>query len=115
MRLRVLCGFALVIGFTIGILAVAPSAAQVKIPPDFTLEQGKDSPGVVTYSHEKHKEKAEKCTVCHTKVFQMKKGKSGPLTMAAMNEGKFCGACHDGKQSFSVKDAANCTKCHAEK
>ncbi len=115
MRLRLFLGFALVIGFTIGMLAVAPEVSAIKIPADFTIEGAKDSPGPVTYSHEKHKEKFPKCNACHTKVFKMKKGKSGPLTMAAMNEGKFCGACHDGKQAFSVKDEASCNKCHTKK
>jgi len=41
----------------------------------------------------------------------MKKG-TDKLTMAAMNEGKFCGACHDGKKAFSVKAPADCVKCH---
>lgn len=115
MRLRLYCGFALVIGFTIGMVAFIPEASGIKVPADFAFEGAEGSPGAVTFSHEKHTEKSPKCNACHTKVFQMKKGKSGPLTMAAMNEGKFCGACHDGKQAFGVKDAANCTKCHAEK
>jgi c(7)-type cytochrome triheme protein len=29
-----------------------------------------------------------------------------------MNEGKFCGTCHDGKKAFSVKAPADCVKCH---
>ena len=41
----------------------------------------------------------------------MKKGKSG-ITKAAINEGKFCGTCHDGKKAFSVKAEADCAKCH---
>jgi len=36
------------------------------------------------------------------------------MTMAAMNEGKFCGACHDGKKAFSVKAPADCAKCHKQ-
>jgi hypothetical protein len=32
--------------------------------------------------------------------------------MAAMNEGKFCGTCHDGTKAFSVKAPADCVKCH---
>ena len=115
MRSTLFAGLAVAVGLMIGTLALIPAAAQVKPPADFTFEQGKDSPGPVTFSHEKHKEKAEKCTVCHTKVFQMKKGKTGPLTMAAMNEGKLCGACHDGKTAFSTKDQANCAKCHVKK
>ena len=108
-------GVALAIGLGIALAVMVPAAAQVKPPADFTFDQGKDSRGVVTFSHEKHKEKAEKCTVCHTKVFQMKKGKTGTFTMAAMNEGKLCGACHDGKTAFSTKDQANCAKCHVKK
>ena len=108
-------GVALAIGLGIALAVMVPAAAQVKPPADFTFDQGKDSRGVVTFSHEKHKEKAEKCTVCHSKVFQMKKGKTGPFTMAAMNEGKLCGACHDAKTAFSTKDQANCAKCHVKK
>lgn len=115
MRVARVGGLALAIGLGIALIALAPAGAQVKGPADFTLEQGKDSPGPVTFSHEKHKEKVGKCTDCHTKVFKMKKGTSGTLTMAAMNEGKFCGACHDGKTAFTVKDQANCSKCHMKK
>lgn len=114
MRFVRFSGLALILGFMLATVAFGPAAAQ-KVPADFAFEQGKDSPGPVTFSHEKHKEKFPKCTACHTKVFKMKKGQSGTLTMAAMEEGKFCGACHDGKQAFSVKDKATCEKCHAKK
>ena len=118
MRLVQLGTLALGIVLGIGLLFYAPGAAQVKIPPDFAFEKGKDSPGPVTFSHEKHKEKAEKCTACHTKVFKMKKGTSGALTMAAMKEGQFCGSCHNGKTElagkvvFAVEAKDNCEKCH---
>jgi c(7)-type cytochrome triheme protein len=98
--------------------AVSPGTAQVKIPPDLTFPSGKDSPGQVTFSHEAHKQKAEKCTACHTKVFKMKKGQTGPLTMAKMKAGEQCGACHNGKTEmggkavFATDDKANCDKCH---
>ena len=115
MRFTRLGGLALGIG--IGVLFFVPSAAQVKIPPDFAFERAKDSPGPVTFSHEQHKTKVEKCTACHTKVFKFKKGTSGTLTMAAMKEGNFCGACHNGKTEiegkvvFAADDKANCEKC----
>lgn len=118
MRFMRLGSLAVGIGFGMGLLAATPGMAQVKIPPDFTFEQGKDSPGPVAFSHEKHKEKLEKCTACHTKVFKFKKGTSGTLTMAAMKEGNFCGACHNGKTEvggkvvFTVDDKTNCEKCH---
>ncbi len=118
MRLKRIGTLTLSIAVGIGLLFVAPGAAQVKIPPDFAFEKGKESPGPVTFSHEKHKEKAEKCTACHTKVFKMKKGTSGTLTMAAMKEGQFCGNCHNGKTElagkvvFAVEAKDNCEKCH---
>ena len=96
----------------------APSTAQVRIPPDFQFEQGKDSPGPVTFSHEKHRAKVEKCQACHTQVFKMKKGTTGPLTMAKMKAGEQCGACHNGKTDVggvvpaSVSDDTKCETCH---
>ena len=113
MRFMLFGSLALVIGFAIGMVAFVPDAAGIKVPPDFTFEEGKDSPGTVTFSHEKHKQQF-KCTACHTKVFKMKKGTSGDVTMAAMDQGKFCGACHNGQQSFSTKDKASCNKCHVK-
>ena len=118
MRTIRLVNLALAIGVGIGLLTGVPGDAQVKLPPDFGFEKGKDSPGPVTFSHEKHKEKAEKCTACHTKVFKMKKGTSGPLAMAKMNTGEQCGACHNGKTQmggtvvFATVEKANCEKCH---
>ncbi len=41
----------------------------------------------------------------------MKKG-GDVLTMKDMEAGKNCGACHNGTKAFSVKDPANCAKCH---
>jgi c(7)-type cytochrome triheme protein len=107
-----------VLGLLGSLWLVSPNAAQPKIPPDFTFPSGKDSPGVVTFSHEKHKAKVEKCTECHTKVFKMKKGTTGTLTMAKMKAGEQCGVCHDGKKQvggtvvFNSEDKANCEKCH---
>ena len=111
--------FALTISFALGLMAASPGLAQVKTPPDFAFSQGKDSPGTVTFSHEQHKAKVgDKCTACHVKVFKMKKGGTGPLTMEKMKAGEQCGACHtgkamaDGKTPFALADTANCEKCH---
>jgi c(7)-type cytochrome triheme protein len=107
-----------ILGFLSVLFLLAPGGAQVKVPPDFTFPQGKDSPGVVTFSHEFHKGKVDKCTACHTKVFKMKKGATGEFTMAKMKAGELCGACHNGKTEvagkvvFAPDDKANCEKCH---
>jgi c(7)-type cytochrome triheme protein len=102
-------------------LAVPPATPQIKVPADFALEPGKDSPGPVTFSHEQHKAKVDKCQSCHVKVFKMKKGTTGPLTMDKMKAGEQCGACHNGKTEigdkavFTVDDKANCERCHKKK
>lgn len=116
---RVVSAVLFAIAFTIVVLAAAAVHAQPKVPDPFPFPQGKDSPGVVTFDHAKHKEAgADKCTACHTKVFKMKKGQSGTLTMDKMKAGEFCGACHDGKtevggkKAASVADKEKCTSCH---
>jgi c(7)-type cytochrome triheme protein len=114
---RVLTLVALFVIVTVAVLSV-PSTAQVRVPPDFQFENAKDSPGTVTFSHEKHRAKVDKCQACHVKLFKMKKGTSGPLTMAKMRAGEQCGACHNGKTEVggvvpvSVDEQTKCDTCH---
>lgn len=69
----------------------------------------KTSAGEAVFSHEIHLGMF-KCTDCHTKIFPFKAG-SRKATMAEMEAGKSCGACHNkGKDAFSVQD--DCGKCH---
>ncbi|MDD2898681.1 MAG: cytochrome c3 family protein [Desulfuromonadaceae bacterium] len=64
--------------------------------------------GQVVFSHSHHLAKTGgACRSCHNgKVITKEKG----VTMAQMEKGKTCGACHDGKRTFTV--AANCDRCH---
>jgi c(7)-type cytochrome triheme protein len=62
--------------------------------------------GDVTFTHSKH---GLNCKGCHPKIF-IKKSNSNKVSMQAMEQGKFCGACHDGDKIFSVKE--NCLSCH---
>jgi c(7)-type cytochrome triheme protein len=82
------------------------------VPPGKTVEFSSPK-GKVTFDGKAHADKGLKCADCHIKpkLFEMKKG-GDKITMAAMNDGKFCGACHDGNKAFSVKATANCAKCH---
>ena len=100
-----------------GILAVI-AALMLSIGNVMAVPSGKAvefaSPmGKVIFDGKVHADKGLQCADCHVKpkLFEMKKG-SDKKTMAAMNEGKFCGACHDGKKAFSVKAPADCAKCH---
>lgn len=118
-----------------------------KIPLPYTFEQkekdedGKLSSGKVTFDHNTHLGKAEKykydpkyeqkakeakCATCHKgkgleKLFQTKNGKTPDMTMKAYVEGKRCGKCHNGDDSFKIpptkdkeKEKELCEKCHKE-
>ena len=64
--------------------------------------------GEVKFSHPFHLDMF-KCADCHTKLFPFKAA-TKQFTMANMEKGKACGACHNGKEAFSV--AGDCEKCH---
>ncbi len=67
--------------------------------------------GKVTFSHQLHVEKKGlQCTECHPKLYTSV-AQHKPVTMQAMQKGESCGACHDGKRSFSVM-GGECAKCH---
>jgi c(7)-type cytochrome triheme protein len=67
--------------------------------------------GTVKFSHDFHLEALGKnCRLCHDAVFNIVPKKNPPITMAAMEKGKFCGHCHNGDMAFSVKE--NCAPCH---
>jgi c(7)-type cytochrome triheme protein len=97
------------------LLTAALASAQPKAPPDFTIPKAESSPGPVTFSHGRHLPKVGKCTLCHMRDIKMKRGASGPFTMDAMQQGKACGACHDGKTSMGgapVFSLDECDRCH---
>jgi c(7)-type cytochrome triheme protein len=47
------------------------------------------------------------CGTCHPRLF--KTGRNPVVSMARMEEGKSCGACHTGKKAFDLED---CSRCH---
>ena len=66
--------------------------------------------GRVIFDHNLHfKQEGIKnnCKICHNAIFDLRK--KARYTMADMEKGKSCGACHNGKSAFDVKD---CGKCH---
>ena len=66
-----------------------------------------DGMGPVTFSHTFHTGMYP-CEKCHPKLFAMKKT-AGKMTMDAINNGRECGACHDGTTATA---ATECAKCH---
>jgi len=101
-------------------LAVAGAAfelggARAQAPPDFTMPQAESSPGPVVFSHSRHLPRVEKCSRCHMRGFKLQRGASPPVTLAAKQEGKLCGACHDGKTRMggvTVFAIDQCDACH---
>ncbi len=92
-------------------MVLGMALAAFAVPSGKTLEFEPKGAGKVVFSGKVHAEKGLKCADCHPAVFKMKKG-GDAINMAAINEGKFCGHCHNGTKAFSAKDAANCAKCH---
>jgi c(7)-type cytochrome triheme protein len=68
--------------------------------------------GNIVFSHSVHVEMLEGCDSCHPDLFEAKQG-ANKASMADMENGESCGACHDGSEAFSVANLENCEKCHA--
>jgi len=93
---------------------LAPVFAEDKVLGDVVFvrkTKGDEDFPPATFSHWKHRAKF-KCFVCHNKEmgFQMK-ADSTPVTMALINDGKYCGACHKGRPAFGV-NFETCMRCH---
>lgn len=65
--------------------------------------------GPVKFKHSTHTTKFS-CEDCHNKYF--KTSKNPTVTMAQMEKGKSCGACHNGKAAFPL---SACGSCHPVK
>ena len=78
-----------------------------------TTIKGAETP---MFSHKTHVIEIELgCDSCHPDTIQKKRGSAaaaGDYTMAALEEGKYCGMCHDGDTAFGVKEPDTCVTCH---
>jgi len=104
-----------VVGAT-GLMALLVAGAALAAEGDVTFKRrGGGGPGgtpPAVFPHWFHRIRF-KCYACHPALFEMKAG-ANPITMAAIREGKFCGACHDGTTAWAVT-FENCSRCHAAK
>jgi c(7)-type cytochrome triheme protein len=92
------------------VAATASMGVAMAVPPGKTTEFAGGGMGKVVFDGKLHADKGLKCDACHTKIFPMKK--SAKITMAAMNKGENCGACHNGSKAFASSDPKNCNTCH---
>lgn len=66
--------------------------------------------GPVLFKHTVHLQKKGECSTCHNTLFNT--GTNSRVSMNAMEKGKSCGACHNGKKGFALSE---CSKCHPTK
>jgi c(7)-type cytochrome triheme protein len=92
------------------VIIVAFAGSGFAVPSGKTVEYAGGTAGKVIFDGKIHADKGLKCTDCHTKIFPMKKGTK--ITMAEINQGKYCGVCHNGQKAFKSSEQANCKKCH---
>ena len=52
------------------------------------------------------------CRVCHLELDFAMRPNATEITEDANRKGAYCGACHDGRAAFAVKDEKNCVRCH---
>lgn len=71
----------------------------------------------VVFSHEMHVDMLGfACDKCHDSIFEPRAGAAkemGDFKMSVMQDGDYCGRCHDGDTAFSTGDFASCANCHA--
>lgn len=98
---------------TLLLLVALPAGLSARWIKDIvTLDT--ESVGQVEFSHYTHMEMpsvGKNCPTCHNAVYHIVTKKNPAFTMADMEKGKACGACHNGRKAFSVK--GDCTTCHA--
>ena len=63
--------------------------------------------GPVLFKHNVHLQKKDECSECHNSLF--KAGSNPRVSMSAMEKGKSCGACHNGKKASGID---KCVTCH---
>src|SRR4051812_29155722 len=77
------------------------------------IQIGLKNADAVTFSHQVHLSKYNNCKICHDAIFSLRNRRH--YTMAEMQKGKSCGACHSGVRAFSVATEKDCAKCHKGK
>ncbi len=92
-------------------LLLAPVTISA-VPEGIVLTWPDGATGTVFFDGTVHAKKGLQCDACHVAgLFQTKKD-ADKMTMSEMNKGRFCGACHNGKNAFSTNDANHCQRCH---
>lgn len=86
--------------------------AALAVDGDVTLrrEGGEGPIAAAVFPHWIHRIRY-RCYACHPAPFEMKAG-ANRISMDAIQAGKFCGTCHNGKIAWEVS-FETCNRCHA--
>ena len=104
------------LAMTSGVIAPRPglesdAAEQAVFEFDVRFADSPDSMNHVTYDHASHTQWLS-CDNCHPALFPLERGADPPtITMADIDAGLYCGACH-GTVAFAADNA--CARCHQE-
>jgi c(7)-type cytochrome triheme protein len=87
------------------------ASAAFAVDGDVVMKRAGDAPGIppAVFPHWIHRIRY-RCYACHERLFKMAKG-ANAVTMDAIGQGKFCGACHDGKTAWA-SSFETCSRCH---
>jgi c(7)-type cytochrome triheme protein len=91
------------------LLAGAGAGAEYGDIPFARKSPGMDDIPPAVFPHFLHRMQF-RCYVCHEAIFEMKAG-ANSISMDAIQSGKFCGVCHNGKTAFQATFDA-CPRCH---
>jgi len=96
------------------LLAALPPTSALAVEGDITFSRKtpEGTTPAAVFPHWFHRIRY-KCYVCHPDLFAMKAG-ANAITMDAIQQGKFCGACHNGKIAWGV-GFDTCNRCHVGK
>ncbi len=90
-----------------------PAAAELRLPADIVYRRAVGPDRAVVFRHTSHVAlEHDRCTGCHPGLFPILHRGPEP-SPRAMNAGGSCGACHDGRKAFAVRDTASCAACHS--
>jgi c(7)-type cytochrome triheme protein len=92
-------------------IVFSTKSALFAVPADKTITWEGSGQGRVIFEGDEHAEKILKCDACHPSLFQMKNG-STKITLSDHVNGKYCGACHNGKTAFATDNPQKCNECH---
>ena len=87
---------------------------EVNYPGDIVYQSTGEP---VVFSHSLHvSDFGYGCDACHSKLFEVKTfaaREKGDFNMRALDEGRYCGGCHNGNTAFASSDFEQCARCHS--